>query len=76
MQGKFKEILFRNHTLPVMRGFGKANIKVTGITSGNVGKISAETVSYEQSRAYQAHVAEIEIERAQALIEAKRLSFR
>ena len=76
MEVKLKEILFRNHTLPMMRGSGKANRKITGMASGNVAEISAEPVSYERSRAYMAHVAEIEIKRAQALAEVQRLSFR
>jgi hypothetical protein len=76
MEVKLKERLFRSHTLPMMRDSGKAHRKNIGMTSANVAGISAEPNSYERSRAYSAHVAEIEIKRAQALAEAYRLSLR
>jgi hypothetical protein len=76
MEIKLKERLLRNRTLPIMRDSGKAYRKIIGMSSGNIAGISAGQIAYEQSRAYLAHIAEIEIKRAQALVEAHRLSLR
>ncbi len=76
MEVKLKEILFRSHTVPMMKNIQKANRKITGMTSGNTAAISAEIVAYKQSKGYQSQIAEIEMKKAQALAEAYRLSLR
>ena len=76
MEGKLKEILLRNHTLPLIRKAERTPRKITGMTSGNIAALSADTFAYKQSRAYQAQIAEIEARKAQALAEAYRLSLR
>jgi hypothetical protein len=76
MESKLKKRLFRNHTLPVVRDSGKSYGRITGMTSGNIAGVSAASIAYEQSRAYLANIAEIEIKRAQASAEAHRLSLR
>ncbi len=76
MEVKLKEILFRSHTVPMMKNIQKANRKITGMTSGNTAAILAEIVAYKQSKAYQSQIAEIEMKKAQALAEAYRLSLR
>ncbi len=76
MEIKLKKRLLRNRTLPITSDSGKAHRRINGITSGNIAGISAEPIAYEQSRAYLAHMAEIEIKRAQALAEVHRLSLR
>ncbi len=76
MEVKLKEILLRNHTLPMMRNIEKTQGKITGMTSGNVAGVSAEPISYKQSKAYQIQIADIEVKKAQALAEAYRLSLR
>ncbi len=76
MEVKLKEILLRNHTLPMMRNFGKTQGRITGMTSGNVAGISADPVACKQSKAYRIQIADIEIRKAQALAEAYRMSLR
>ena len=76
MEGKLKEILLRNHTLPLKRNTEKPLRKITGMTSGNIAAISADKAAYKQSKAYQAQIVEIELRKAQAAAEAYRLSLR
>jgi hypothetical protein len=75
MQTKLKKNLLRTGTLPaktdrdVRKGF-------TGISSGNVENVTWQTVAYEHSKEYLAHLAEVEIQRSIALSEARRLALR
>ncbi|MCW4045495.1 MAG: hypothetical protein NWE94_08280 [Candidatus Bathyarchaeota archaeon] len=62
--------------MPIVRDSGKPYKRITGITSGNVAEISADSVANERSREYLAHIADIETRRAKALAEAYRLSLR
>jgi hypothetical protein len=73
---KLRRRMLRNHTLPVMKDYGKAHKRITGMTSGNIAGVSLQPVAYERSREYLAHIAEIEIKRSLALAEAYRLSMR
>lgn len=76
MERKLKEILLRNHTLPMRRNTEKTHRKITGMTSGNIAAISVDMAAYKQTKAYQAQIAEIEAKKAQALADAYRLSLR
>jgi len=49
---------------------------MAGMTSKNVTGISVQSVAYERSREYLAHIAEVEIKRSLALADAYRLSLR
>ena len=76
MEIKLKKRLLQNHTLPVTRETGKIYRRITGMTSANIAGPSADPIGYERSGVHLAHVAEIELKRAQALAEAYRLSLR
>jgi hypothetical protein len=76
MEINLKKRLHPNHTLPVMRDAEKAHKKITGMTSGNFASVPLQSVTYERSKEYLAHIAEIEIQRSLALAEAHRLSLR
>jgi hypothetical protein len=75
MEIKLKKRLLPNLTLPTMKN-REVHTRITGITSGNAAGISVQPVAYERSRAYLAHLAEVEIKRSLALAEAYRLSLR
>ena len=74
MEIKLKKRLLPSHRLPVEGR--KVLTEITGIASGKIGGVSLQTVAYENSREYLAHIAEVEIQRSIALAEARRLSLR
>jgi hypothetical protein len=60
----------------IAQDFGKLHKRIIGIVSGNIAGISSQSRAYEQSRTCSSHMAETKFKRTQALVEARRLSFR
>jgi len=75
MEIKLKKRLLPNLTLPTMKN-REVHTRMAGMTSKNVTGISVQSVAYERSREYLAHIAEVEIKRSLALADAYRLSLR
>ncbi len=75
MEINLKRRFTLNHMVPASKD-RKVHTRVTGMTSGNVARVSLQPAVYERSREYLARIAEVEIKRSLAQAEIYRLTLR
>jgi hypothetical protein len=75
MENKLKEKLHQNGLLGITKSIWKPN-KKSGISTDSIPESLAKSVIYEASKEYKSAMADIEIRRSEAIIEARRVNIR